>query len=575
MVDFVSGRELLYAVTIRKIKAARHRIVGGLWVDWQDILFKFVGGLGIFLFGIKYMSDGLQKTAGDKMRGLLAKYTSNPVLGVLVGIAVTVLIQTSTGTTVMAIGLVNAGLMTLRQAIGVVMGANIGTTVTAFIIGINIEEYSLPIIAVGALLLFFMKKKRLQYIGQVVFGFGALFLGLSTMSGGLKPLRELQVFTDFIVDLSHSPFLGIVVGTVFTVIVQSSSATIGILQSIAGEGMIDLKSSLPVLFGDNIGTTVTAVLAAIGASVAAKRTALVHVTFNVVGTIIFTLALPIVYEFVSWLGKGVNIRMQIAYAHGLFNTTNTLLFLPFVPVLAWFVTKVIPGKMQELEFRPKFLDARLLATPSVALGQAHHEIMRMGQYAREMIQDASEFFFQKNRRVAELALQKEQLINELDHKITEYMVKIHQNGLAPNEAGKASILMQTVNDLERIGDHAENILELTELSISNKVEFSEDASRDLKSMLDLSDQIIDKALAALEHQDRDAAEAVLRLEPELDQMEVNFRKMHIQRLNQNLCSGQSGAVYLDILSNLERVGDHCKNIAQYILYGEENGASEA
>jgi len=537
-------------------------------MDWQDLIFKFVGGLGIFLFGIKYMSDGLQKTAGDKMRNLLATYTSNPLLGVLVGIIVTILIQTSTGTTVMAIGLINAGLMTLRQGIGVILGANIGTTMTAFIVGIKIESYALPIIAVGAFFLFFIKKKAYQYMGQIIFGFGTLFLGLSTMSGGLKPLRELPVFTDFMVDLSHNPILGVFVGTVFTMIVQSSSATIGILQTIADEGMIDLRAALPVLFGDNIGTTITAVLAAIGATVAAKRAALVHVIFNISGTIIFTIALPIVYTLVLWLGEEVNIRMQIAYAHGIFNVTNTLIFLPLIPLLAWIVTKIIPGRMQEIDFKPKFLDPRLLETPSVALGQAQHEILRMGGYAREALQDASTYLFTKDEKVAQLALQKEKLINDLDRKITAYMVKIHQNGLPERESGIASTLMQTINDLERIGDHAENIVELAESSITNKVDFSGDAEQDLRSMLELTDKTVETALDALEHNDRKSAELVLEYESELDRMENTYRKGHINRLNQNLCTGNSGAIYIDILSNLERIGDHSKNIAQYILYGE-------
>lgn len=537
-------------------------------MDWQEIIFKFVGGLGIFLFGIKYMSDGLQKTAGDKMRGLLAKYTSNPILGVLVGIVVTILIQTSTGTTVMAIGLINAGLMTLRQGIGVILGANIGTTLTAFIVGIKIEEYALPIIGVGAFFLFFINQKRAQYIGQVIFGFGTLFLGLSTMGGGLKPLRTLPEFTNFIVDLSHSPVLGVLVGTVFTVIVQSSSATIGILQTIADEGMITLRGALPVLFGDNIGTTITAVLASIGASVAAKRAALVHVIFNVLGTIIFTVALGLVYNVVMWLGEDVNIRMQIAYAHGLFNLTNTLLFLPFVGVLAWVVTKLVPKKEQELEFGVKYLDFRLLATPSIALGQAQHEIIRMGNLARETLNDATAFFFKRETRAANMALQKEQLVNELERKITEYMVKIHQNGLTEGESEKASGMMHTINDIERIGDHAENIVELTEFSITNKVEYSADAERDLKEMLEMADRTVAQAIQALEHGDMDAAGEVLKGEAELDRMELEYRKAHIHRLNQGLCTGNSGAIYLDILSNLERIGDHSKNIAEYVLKTE-------
>lgn len=537
-------------------------------MDWQDIVFKFIGGLGIFLFGIKYMSDGLQKSAGDKMRGLLAKYTSNPILGVLVGIGVTILIQSSSGTTVMAIGLVNAGLMTLRQAIGVIMGANIGTTMTAFIVGIKIEEYALPIIAVGAFFLFFLTKKSYQYVGQVIFGFGTLFLGLSTMSGGMKPLRELPAFTDFMVDLAHQPVLGLIVGTVFTMIVQSSSATIGILQTIADEGMVSLRGALPILFGDNIGTTITAVLASIGASVAAKRTALVHVIFNVIGAVIFTILLVPVHSLVVWIGEGVNIRMQIAYAHGIFNTLNALIFLPLIPVLAWIVTKVIPGNMYELEFKPKYLDDRLLATPTVALGQAQHEILRMGQYARETLNDASDFFFNRDPKIAELALQKEELINELNRKITDYMVKIHQSGLSEGESEKATGWFQLVNDIERIGDHAENIVELSEFSINNKVEFSSEAERELKEMLSLADKAVERALVALEHNDLKAAEEVLAYELELDELEVRFRKSHIQRLNQNLCSGNSGAVYLDILSNLERIGDHSKNIAQFVQHEE-------
>lgn len=534
-------------------------------MDWQDILFKFIGGLGIFLFGIKYMSEGLQKTAGDRMRSLLAKYTSNPILGVLVGIVVTGLIQSSSGTTVLTIGLINAGLLTLRQAIGIIFGANIGTTVTAFIIGIKIEDYALPIIAVGAFFLFFFSKKRFQYIGQVIFGFGTLFLGLSTMSSGVKPLQDLQVFTDFIVQMEGIPILGVLVGTVFTVIVQSSSATIGILQSIADEGMISLYGALPVLFGDNIGTTITAVLASIGASVAARRASLVHVIFNVAGTILFMLILPLVHDAVLLVGQDVNIRMQIAYAHAMFNITNTLIFLPLIPVLAWIVTKLVPGKMVEIEFRAKYLDERLLANPSIALGQAKHEIIRMGSVARDMLNDASEYFFNKDEKVANLALQKEQLINELDRKITEYMVKIQQSNLTADESAKASILMQTINDIERIGDHAENIVELAESRISQKVEFSEDAEKDLRDMLQLADHVVSKALHALEHDDEQAAEEVLTSEVELDRMESVFRKAHINRLNQGACSGNSGAIFLDIISNLERIGDHSKNIAQYIL----------
>jgi len=504
------------------------------------------------------------------MRGLLEKYTSNPVLGVLAGIGVTILIQSSSGTTVMAIGLVSAGLMTMKQAIGIVLGANIGTTMTAFIVGIKIEEYALPVIAIGAIFLFFFKKKKFQYIGQVVFGFGALFLGLSTMGGGVKPLSQLPAFTDFMIQLQDQPILALIVGTLFTVIVQSSSATIGILQTIADEGLITLRGALPILFGDNIGTTITAVLASIGASVAAKRTALAHVIFNVVGAIIFMVMLPIVHSVVLWLGEGVNIRMQIAYAHGIFNTVNALIFLPLIPVLAWVVTKFIPGKAQEIDFRPKFLDARLLATPAVAFGQAQHEILRMGHYAREALSDASAFFFNKDVKAGELALQKEELIDELNHKITDYMVKIYQqNALSAGESEKASGWFQLINDIERIGDHAENIVELSEFGMNKKVVFSKAAEAELTEMIALADQTVGKALSALEHNDVSLAQAVMHDEREMDALNIKFRKNHFQRLSKGVCTVNSDAVYLEILSNLERVGDHCKNIAQFVIHEEK------
>jgi phosphate:Na+ symporter len=288
-------------------------------ISVQETLFLFLGGLGIFLFGIKYMGDGLEKAAGDRLRLILDRLTTNPVMGVIAGILTTGLIQSSSATTVLVVGFVNAGLMTLRQAIGVIMGANIGTTVTAFIIGLKIEDYALPIIALGAILLFFLKSEHMRNIGQIIFGFGMLFYGLQTMGTGLNPLKDLPVFKDLMVELGQNPILGVLVGTVFTVIVQSSSATIGVLQQLADDGGVALRTALPILFGDNIGTTITAVLASLGASLAAKRAALSHVLFNVIGTIIFMLALPLFYPFVAWLGDatGVGVRMQIAYAHGI------------------------------------------------------------------------------------------------------------------------------------------------------------------------------------------------------------------------------------------------------------------
>src|SRR5699024_2412229 len=319
----------------------QHGSKGGIFldIDVQTLIFEFVGGLGIFLLGIKYMGEGLQRSAGDRLSDILDKTTSNPFLGVLSGIVVTILIQSSSGTTVLTVGLVNAGFMTVRQAIGVIMGANVGTTVTAFIIGIDLEAYALPIIALGCLLLFFFKNQKVQNVGQAIFGFGALFLGLRFMGEAMAPLEGVQAFQDLTLSMSENPILGVVIGTLFTIIVQSSSATIGILQGLFSEGAIDLMAALPVLFGDNIGTTVTALLASIGTTIG-----LILLSF-------FT-------QYVIYLQETLNLNpeMTIAFAHGSFNLANLIIQFPFIGALAWMVTKIIPGDDAVIEYKPKHLD---------------------------------------------------------------------------------------------------------------------------------------------------------------------------------------------------------------------------
>lgn len=536
-------------------------------MDIQEMLFTFLGGLGIFLFGIKYMSEGLQKTAGDRLRTILEKLTANPLLAVLAGALVTTIIQSSSGTTVLTVGLVNAGLLSLRSAIGIIMGANIGTTITSFIIGFKISQYALPIIAVGAVFIFFSKKKTLNYLGQVIFGFGMLFLGLTLMSNGMKPLRSSEVFVHFMETLSDLPLLGVLVGTIFTVIVQSSSATIGVLQGLAESGGITLEQALPILFGDNIGTTVTAALAAIGTSIAAKRAAATHVLFNVIGTLIFLPLLTIgIFPYVVELIAGsMNIKMQIAWAHGIFNVSNTLIQLPFIGLLAILVTKLIPGEEETLEFGPKYLDSRFLSNPSVALGQAVHELLRMGNLAKEALIDASEYFFTGNEKKSNSALQKEEIINDLDHKITDYLVKLSQSSLSELESNKSTLLLQTTNDIERVGDHVENIVELSQYSHKHKLTFSEEAIKELKNMIDLTTETYQMALDSLENNDEQLAKQVVEHEKTIDQMERDYRKGHLKRLNSRACHGSSGVIFLDIISNLERIGDHSCNIAEAVL----------
>lgn len=541
-------------------------------LDVQKLIFEFIGGLGIFLFGIKYMGDGLQKSAGDKLRDILDRFTTNPLMGVFAGILVTVLIQSSSGTTALTVGLVSAGFMTLRQAIGVIMGANVGTTVTAFIIGIKIDEYALPIIAAGAILLFFFKNQKIQYFGQIVFGFGTLFYGLSIMGDGLKPLRELPAFIDLTVTMSDNPILGVVVGTVFTVIVQSSSATVGILQELYGQGAMDLRAALPVLFGDNIGTTITAVLAAIGASVAARRAALSHVMFNVIGTVVVLILLVPFQMYVEFLQQklDLNPEMTIAFAHGSFNIANVLIQLPFIGLLALIVTKIIPGEDSFVEYKPKHLDPIFIEqSPSLALGQAKEEVLRMGEYSVVGLESTHEYLKTGVTKYSEQAYQVEEAINNLDRKITDYLVKLSSSSLSDHESEEHSVLMDTVRDIERIGDHFENIVELVDYQIANKVELTEAAETDLEEMFTLTQSTVKEAIEALRTNDKDLANEVRLKEDKIDKMERSLRKKHILRMNEGLCSGQAGIVFVDIISNLERIGDHAVNIAEAVL-GEDH-----
>ena len=536
--------------------------------NWQEMLFIFFGGLGIFLFSIKYMGDALQKAAGDKLRGILDRFTTNPFMGVLVGIVVTVLIQSSSGTTVIVVGLVSAGFMTLRQAIGVIMGANIGTTVTAFIIGLDVGAYALPIMAVGAAMIFFFKKNQIQNIGQVIFGFGGLFYGLELMSEGMKPLRESQAFIDLTINLSEMPILGVLVGTIFTVIVQSSSATVAILQGLYAEDILNLHASLPVLFGDNIGTTITAVLAALGTSIAARRAAAVHVLFNIVGTIIFMILIIPFTAYVEWISGVLALepKMQIAFAHGSFNVANTIIQFPLIGAWAYLVTKVIPGEEVLIEFKPKHLDPNFIeASPSIALGQAKEEILRMGQYAVQGLEESYAYLKTKNKKNAETGYQLEDAINNLDSKITDYLILISAESLSAGDSNRHTVLMDTVRDIERIGDHFENIIELIDYQENNRVILSEDALEDLTEMFTLTIATVQKSLDALDTTNHELAREVAQQEDLIDKMERKFRKKHILRLTEGLCSAQAGIVFVDIVSNLERIGDHSVNIAEAIL----------
>lgn len=538
-------------------------------LNYQHMIFQFLGGLGLFLFAIKFMGDGLQKAAGDRLRALLDRFTTNPLKGILVGIVVTALIQSSSGTTVIAVGLVSAGFMTLRQSIGVIMGANIGTTVTAFIIGIDIGEYAFPILALGAVLLFFFKQSKVQNVGQIVFGFGGLFVGLNLMSDGMAPLRDAPAFTDLMLSMSEHSIVGVIVGTIFTFIVQSSSATIGILQGLYADDLIGLKGALPVLFGDNIGTTITVILASLGASVSAKRAAATHVLFNVFGTIIFMLLLTPFISFMNSITTALSLepKMEIAFAHGTFNVVNTIIQLPLIGLWAFLVTKLIPGKddmviaMNDQNFDYSIIEK----SPNLALAQAKDEIVKMGNFSVNALRHARLYLQTKKTEDAAATMQLEVAINTLDHRITEFLVTISKRSLSDADSIEHVILLDLIRDFERIGDHVENLIELIEYKDRHRLVLSDEARDEIYEMFDYTIETVLTAIDAFENMNIKSALEVLSMEDNIDMLERKLRKRHIHRLNEGICTPAVGIVFADIISNLERVGDHASNVAKAVL----------
>lgn len=550
----------------------------GLSLDIQEMLFQFFGGLGIFLFGLKYMGDGLQRSAGDNLREILNKFTSTPLRAILAGIIVTALIQSSSGTTVLAVGLVSAGFMTLKQAIGVIMGANVGTTVTAFIIGIDIGAYALPILAVGALLLFFFKKPFINSIGQIIFGFGALFYGLELMGSGMAPLENLPEFRTLMIQLSESPILGVFAGTGLTLVLQSSSATIGILQELYAHGSIALEGALPVLFGNNIGTTITAILAAIGTSVAAKRTAASHVIFNAVGTILVMLVLYPFTHVVIYLGNmlHLNPEMQIAFAHGIFNIANVLIQMWFINQIAAIVCKIIPNDDSELSYDNSHLDQTLIqSSPAMALNQAKIEVGQMGKFVIDEFQAMFSYYRQQDEKSKENTLRLEEIINQSDVQITEYLMLLSNVDLPLQNTSEHVVMMEVTKYLERIGDHCESILknirEASHAAKKNKKNLGSSEIEkvfydpDLVALFKLVQLNIEDTVNAYQLDSFSLAGKVIQREKDVNKLEHAIRKKYIERLNKGIGVPSDGILFVDIVSNLERISDHSVKIAKHTL----------
>jgi len=551
----------------------------------KDMIFGVVGGLGLFLFGMGIMSNGLKEIAGRKLRNILGVLTKRRIIAVLVGALTTALIQSSSATTVMVVGFVNAGLLSLRQALCVVLGANVGTTFTAWLVstfglaGFGIAQYALPVIGIGFLLRVIGKTQKVRSFGNILLGFGLLFIGIGFMKDAFGPLKESTDIQKALIWLGRNPLLAVLAGTVLTMLLQSSSASIMIIQVLAFQGAfgtdwdLALRVAIPFILGDNIGTTITAQLAALRTSRNSKRTAMGHTIFNCLGVLYM---LPLVWaglfgRMVSWITpwelSQSTIMIEIAFAHSTFNVFNTIVFLPVIHWLEAIVMKILPVREDELEQKPVVLEKHLLNTPVIALDQARREIVRMAQRAKKAVQQAVEGLIEGDRRKLDKTMQAEDLIDEFQYEITAYVAALSQKRLSKEISIELPVLLHTINDLERVGDHAVNIVEIAERKIRENLIFTDSALAEAAKLKGEVSLMFNYIITALENNDTKAAKSALVNENNLNRMQMDFRRSHVQRMTDGICSPGAGLIFIDLVDNIEKIGDHLTNIAQAVIGG--------
>ncbi len=552
-------------------------------MDIKDMIFGTIGGLGLFLFGMQLMTDGLKKTAGQKLKGLLEALTKHRVVAVLMGAVVTCLIQSSSATTVMTVGLVNAGLLTLRQALCVVLGANIGTTFTAWLVSafalFKISSYALPLIGLGFLFSVVGKSEKARSVGQIMLGFGLLFMGIHFMKEAFGPLKDSEGAKQALIWLGHNPILAVLAGTVLTMLLQSSSASIAMIQTLAFQGAfgtdwdLALRAAIPFILGDNIGTTITAQIAAMRTSRNAKRTAMGHTMFNVLGV---AYMLPLVSmgwfpDAVEWivpfqLRQGT-IMVYLAIAHSMFNVFNTIMFLPLMRVLETGVMWVLPLRRDEVVWQPVILERHLLHTPVLALEQARREIVRMARAAEKAVTLAIDGILTDDSRCLRVVRDVEDQTDTFQLEITSYLTDLSQETLSEDVSIELPVLLHSVNDLERIGDHAVNIAEIAERKMQQKLSFTDAAMQEAAGLKDEVMRMFADVVAALESGRVDQARPALDREQRLNQMQLEFRRSHVTRMTDGVCSAVTGVIFIDLVDNVEKIGDHLTNIAQATIGG--------
>lgn len=531
-------------------------------------ILSFLAGIGLFLFGIKTMGDGLEYAAGPKLKRILGTLTKNRFTAVVMGCVVTALIQSSAATTVMVVGFVNAGLMTLSQALGVIMGANIGTTVTSVLIAMNLGGIAPVAIFIGVIGFMFGKKDIIKHIGQTIAGFGVLFWGLDTITAAMEPLQNSEVFRNLMTDYSN-PFIGILIGFLFTAIIQSSSASIGILQALAFQGLVPINFAVYVIYGQNIGSVVTTLISSLSTKTNSKRTAVMHLLFNIFGTIFFLImtAFTPYTQLLEMISD--NTAVQISAAHIIFNVVSTIIMLPFGKIIIKLACILIPDKDEkDTKVRFEFYDKRLLSTPPVAVEQIGKEVIRMAHLARDNFNRAAIALINCDTSKCQKIEEVEEVINFLNHHITSNLVKINALDLDYKDAKYIGRLFHVVNDIERIGDHAVNLSEAAQVRSKEGLDISDEAVAELKNMHNCVMNLLDGSIEAFSKQELtfEYAKKLNTIESVIDDLKDEYESKHIERLNKNKCETRAGMMFVNTLIDFERVGDHSKNIAWSVRY---------
>lgn len=542
-------------------------------MNYLDIIIPFVGGLGMFIYGMQIMAQGLENAAGNKMKTLLEVLTKNKLMGVLLGAAITAVIQSSSATTVMVVGFVNAGIMNLTQAMGVIMGANVGTTVTGWLVSaVEWAKFLSPAklapiaVILGVVIMLTGKRRSSKEISSIVIGFGLLFIGITTMSSAVEPLQESEAFCGILVTLGNNPIMGILTGALVTAVIQSSSASVGILQSLAAAGLVPFSAAVYIIMGQNIGTCVTAILSSLGAKKNAKTAALMHLLFNIIGSVIFSVFAIVFFEIINpTMGAGMISQTQISMVHTAFNIGTTVLLFP---VSGWIIklAKKI-GRVDEdgQDQSVVLLDDRILETPGIALQSTVKEVVRMAKIVEDSLEVAKEVLFTLKEEDIQFLKEEEDTVDKLSAGITNYAIKLSSLQISEKEHQDVAHLLQMVSDIERISDYCENISEFAETLYEKKVSFSEVGTAQLKEMLDVCADSYKYAYEAFAERSREKALKVIEKETQADDLEITLRSKHIKRLANNQCNTEAGVVFLDVLVCLERISDHARNIAEEIL----------